>query len=335
MFLAAAAEGEIAKDIPKRAVRRFATIDGKPHGAFTDALLRVLAGEVPADANADGFLSLNEVQRATSEFMSMRGYGQSPQRLPSVADDSVALGTQPVLSVRGVAAKAPLSHASPLRLIVNRAPLQLLQQLQAIPDLEIVRTKADEPNVALTANRSETKFVSAAGDTIATVPTSNIARIVGQMGQLAWAHRIHQLSLQHRRTVLPFDIEPAAQGGNRYIGEIVSLVMRPDREASILILDANAEGKIHVVYPDRAADRTRKAAGAPHSVDDLVVTEPEGMDIVLAWAFDADVVELRELEGLRDINFDDARLMRLERLIVAMSGRFSYERIERRAIRKP
>jgi hypothetical protein len=53
-FLSASTEGERAKDIPRSMLGKMPTLDGKPHGAMTDALLRVLEGQIPGDLDGDG-----------------------------------------------------------------------------------------------------------------------------------------------------------------------------------------------------------------------------------------------------------------------------------------
>jgi uncharacterized caspase-like protein len=77
-FLSAAGEGETAKDISSSKLARWPSIDGQPHGALTDALLRVLDGRIPGDLNGDGWLDLNEVHQAVGDFMAQRPYVSSP-----------------------------------------------------------------------------------------------------------------------------------------------------------------------------------------------------------------------------------------------------------------
>ena len=53
-YISASTENEVAKDIPQNNLRLYPTIDGNPHGVLTDALLRVLAGQMRVDTNNDG-----------------------------------------------------------------------------------------------------------------------------------------------------------------------------------------------------------------------------------------------------------------------------------------
>lgn len=62
------------------------TVDGLAHGAFTNALLKVLRGEVMADANGDQELSSAELYTAVSPLLSQR-YRQTPCIIPKPNKD--------------------------------------------------------------------------------------------------------------------------------------------------------------------------------------------------------------------------------------------------------
>lgn len=59
--LAAAQEYEAARDIPANKLSLFPTIDGKPHGAFTDALARALQNKEINPKGEQSFLTYREV----------------------------------------------------------------------------------------------------------------------------------------------------------------------------------------------------------------------------------------------------------------------------------
>ncbi len=130
-FLAAAASGELAREIPFDQLAKLPTRDKKPHGALTDALLRVLHSEIAADLNRDGLLSLHEVQIACAEFMASRPYNHSALRLPNLHEDRKSLGQQAVLSARNVALKARPGALPALKLYVGPGLADMgLSQLQ-------------------------------------------------------------------------------------------------------------------------------------------------------------------------------------------------------------
>jgi hypothetical protein len=82
IYLAAASDSEPAMDIRASALALYPTLDGKPHGAVADALLRVLKGELPADFDRNGKLDYAEMSRAVQDFVAARGYGHTPRSCP-------------------------------------------------------------------------------------------------------------------------------------------------------------------------------------------------------------------------------------------------------------
>lgn len=338
-FLAASAESEKAKDIPKTALRDYPTIDEKPHGALTDALLRVLTGRLPADINRDGLLSLTEVHRATTDFMSQRSYGHTPQRLPAVAEDDNGLGDRPVLSTRGVAKPAEQGSNTPFRLAVGAVASSLRQSLTRLPDLQLVGAP-DAAELRLHPSSGGVALLTGAGDRLALFPATDIAALQGQLTQLAWAHRLRQVAENSRRAVLPMEVDPAASGGNRVFGSLISFVVRPDRPASLLLLNIDAKGRLTVLYPNGrhelgmlAANRAHHIPGsAPHQR--IVVQAPEGMDVQFAFAFDEPPPGLERLIGVADAPASDPRLAPLESWLRNQAGRLSFASSELRAYAK-
>jgi hypothetical protein len=93
-YLSASSEYEAAQDIKISMLDLFPTIDGKPHGAFSDSLLRVLNKTISSDNNNDNVISYSELKQAVRKFMRIRGFSHTPQSLPSVVDDIGKLANQ-------------------------------------------------------------------------------------------------------------------------------------------------------------------------------------------------------------------------------------------------
>ncbi|MEJ2170953.1 MAG: caspase family protein, partial [Desulfobacterales bacterium] len=89
-YISAASENEVAKDIQKNNLSLYPTIDGNPHGVLTDALLRVLAGRRPVDADNDGQWSQIELYAAVKKEVQRR-FPQSPQALPKAGESAERL----------------------------------------------------------------------------------------------------------------------------------------------------------------------------------------------------------------------------------------------------
>ena len=89
-YISASTDNETAKDIRTGLLYLYPTIDGYPHGALTDSLLRVLAGHMPVDTNHDGRWSQIEIYRAVRSDVQRR-FKQTPQALPREGDKAVRL----------------------------------------------------------------------------------------------------------------------------------------------------------------------------------------------------------------------------------------------------
>ena len=336
-YLAASADVEQARDIAGHFLKTSPTLDGKPHGAFTDALLRVLEGQIPGDLNGDGLLSLNEVHRATTDFMAQRAYGQTPQRLPLVAEDSAGLGNAPVLSMRGVAAPPRQQAPEPLRLAADGLSAPVLQALGGVPDVVLAKPPA-APEFLLREREGRVVVLAASGDLLAGLAANDTSGLVAQVRQLAWAKRIRLLAERHRRAALQLDVDPA-RGGNFVLGSKIAFVVRPDKPATLVLLNISSDGKVSVLYPQTPGEvRTLPAGQAvfipgAEAHNRILVTEPLGMDLQFALAFDEPPPGLSKLHHALNLSPDDARLALLEGWLQAMSGKFSFATSSMRALK--
>ena len=330
-YLAASAEGEIAKDIPAHLLSRYPTVDGRPHGALTDALLRVLEGRVDADFDRDGMLSLNEVLRAVGRFMAQRAYGHTPQRLPAVGEDEFGLGARPVLAASGMA-RAPSAAGpadQPLRVALSPLlPPTVRLSLAAVPDVMPTTGNDFDIQVAPLAGRWVVR--SAAGDLLTSLPTQADQALREQVIQFAWARRLQTVAERHQRAVLPLELHPPEFGGNFLIGSRIHFVVRPDRPAWLLLLNVDAAGKVSVLYPYTRAELQPLSAVRARAIpgdsgnDRIQVQAPEGMDVQFAFAFDAEPPQLRDLMGLAGVTPGHPRLALLEPMLESMLGRYSF-----------
>ena len=340
VFLSASAEGEAAKDIPAAYVSKFPTVDGKAHGAMTDALLRVLLGQLPVDADGDGQASLHEVYQAVAGFMAQRGYGHTPQRLPAVQDDARAAGQRALLSGKAVGAvQAQGTRPSSFAVAVGAGvPDDVRRRLQAIPGVQLLEGDAPEAALRLGISRDEQllQLRTQGGDLVSRVPRAEAAALAGTVQQLAWVERMDALALHSRRGVLPAEIAPAALGGNFRVGDSLHFVVRPDRAAHVLLLNVDSTGKVSVLYPYYPQEATVIAGGTARAIpgdrpqDRIRVQEPLGMDVQLVFAFDQPPAGLERWVRQADIPPGDARLAELERLVQSAKGRMTYARTELR-----
>ena len=341
--MAASAEGEVAQDIGSSLLQAFPTVTGNPHGAFTDALIRVLDGKLAADADNDGQLTLAEMQAAISGFMASRAYGHTPQRLPSVSQDTGNLGSRVFFGrSAGSQPSVPVADAGPLRVSTfeeqpGGALRNVLGQMRALRSVSVSpRTTAD---VLISVEDAQFVVMTSGMDILKKVPVSDPGAAARKIGQLAWTRRLWSMAERNRRGLLQWSYDPDQRGGNFRIGCDIRFATRPDRPAWLLLLNTDSSGRISVLYPNlgqRAEFETLKP-GQLKTIPDassvaIRVQAPEGIDIQIALAFDQRPSQLEALAALTEVDTTDPRLDVLFDLLESTRGRFTAARSDLRTL---
>ena len=331
-FLSAAGEGETAKDVSRAKLRQWPTLDGKPHGALTDALLRVLDGRVPGDLNGDGWLDLNEVHRAVGDFMAQRPYGHTPQRLPSVAEDTLALGSRAVLSVKGAAARPVEAPPTPLTVRTEDLPGPLVKRLQGLPDVKLLPAGGTGADLEIVRAGDLVDVVDASGDRLVRMQPVDADRLVELVRGWAWARRVKALAERYRRAVLPVGIEPADFGGNFEVGKFLNVALKPDRAGWLVMVNVDADGRLAPLYPigKRQTASGDLQAGQLWRSPAQEVIPPQGKDLQFAFVFDREPAELMEWVRLArqgEAGSEGLRAM-LERMVQSEARGFTFNHTE-------
>ncbi|MGI9304691.1 MAG: caspase family protein [Gammaproteobacteria bacterium] len=92
--LSAAQEYETTQDIPSAMLKKYPTLDGKPHGAFTDSFARVLSGSHDGDIDGNKILTLTELSESVTKLMRDRNFSSTPQLLPRQTETAINLANQ-------------------------------------------------------------------------------------------------------------------------------------------------------------------------------------------------------------------------------------------------
>ena len=95
VLLSGASDSETGADISTtQALEQAPTLDGKYHGAFTDAFLRLLGGQL-----LPGTFNYSQGREAMNVFLEHRNFAQHPQLLPAIAEDPQDIGARPFLGM--------------------------------------------------------------------------------------------------------------------------------------------------------------------------------------------------------------------------------------------
>ena len=87
VFISASSDAEEAYDLTDPLAQK--TIDGKSHGAFTNALLKVLQGAEDADTNGDSKISYGELLDGVTSILVQGKQRQTPQMFPQKLQSSI------------------------------------------------------------------------------------------------------------------------------------------------------------------------------------------------------------------------------------------------------
>ncbi len=309
-YIAASSDSETAMDISRSDLLKLPTVDGQPHGALTDALVRVLIGRLAADRNRDGAIDHAEAFAAIGAFMAKRGYPHTPQSLPSAVEDGALIAHTPLFGTRPAggefaaaavlptqAAAAPLAPVmaqtaqspqaapAPLQLRLDGGAQAAREALQGLPGLQLVGEQTADFGL-----RAEGVSWQLRGPAADLVLQGTLPQVRLRLEAALWLRRLQQAAATRNAFTLELQALPSTRGGSFVEGERFNLAMRSQRQASVLLLAVDPQGAIQVLYPYSADEKTPHAAGrvvlTPPDASPIAVTPPFGTDELWALAFE-------------------------------------------------
>lgn len=305
LFLSASGEHEFASEINQLMLARLPTIDGLAHGAFTDALLRVVTGEIPADTNHDARLTYSEIHRAVRLFMDKRGYAHSPRLLPVLDDSHLTIVKRNVFESTAlpVLAARPTNKTS-VGVKVSAALEKMTPLLASIKGLSLDEA---QPDYLLRKHKDEFQLVTPAGNLVDQIPLSASQLLPQVVAQRVWATQLVQSVNTAQQFNVTLDLSGSRQGGVLIEGEKVGFSITSERSAYLLLLNVDPRGKVNVIYPSQHSELVPISAGAVLSIPldpeqhQFEIQEPFGTEYLVAYAFEQKPVGIEQLMG---VSFD-------------------------------
>ena len=295
--LAASGHNQPASDISRDRLKYWPTLDNKPHGAFTDAFLRVLKGELNADQNGDNSLTNGEVLDTIRLFMLDRKYSHSPASLPSHAENASLyarnfLGQGRQSSLKEHADSAVQSSD----FVVNAtklSPSQIKRLKQA--GFKMVSGPVTGNGLSVAPYKSQTSSYMLLD------PSGGIvASDLSSVDELIESIRVYQMAetwaIKLGKAAAPLKAFPALKNAPNVSSTLIPndqlyFSLLPDAESHLLIFDLMPDGNIVVLYPATQAERLKrfskgKISKVFHSQSELiVVTPPYGRDSIHLYTF--------------------------------------------------
>ena len=288
VYLSASAEHEAAWDTPQHLLEKYPTLDGRPHGALTDALLRALAGAGDTDRN--GELTLGELHRYVREKTEQQRQ-QTPQLLHPPGGNAAL--DEPVFGVERAApppVETPPPPASPLLRVGLGAGAEALRaRIAAIDGVSVVTgafdlyVEAGAPG-AFTVRHGSGDLLAAARDADAAV------------GRVEWQVLVHEMlgesfpgqDFNAELEVLSVEGRDgrrqavARTNAELFVGGDYEMRYAADAPAHFLLVTVDVRGAMRLLVPWTGRDLDALREGR---IPDLLVSRPAGTEFVKLFAF--------------------------------------------------
>ena len=329
VLLSGASDSETGADISTpQALQQAPTLDGKYHGAFTDAFLRLLNGQL-----LPGAFNYAQAREAMNSFLEHRNFAQHPQLLPAIAEDPQDVGSNSFLGMNLPALPTPSAAPAPngggniLHIRLEKVDAPLRARIAAIPGVSIVDSGGD---LALRQTGEHVQLMGPAGDPVSTTAATDpslIKRIAAQ----AWLNRA--IPAGSDKLGLRADTDPGSRGNTYVQCESFVFEVRLQKPAYVMLLDLDSQGNLTVLYPAGPLERRAVPGGVATAIpgadpkDHIVVTPPFGTDLVTVMAFEKQPAFFVELTGAQRFATDGNRADALAKGLANAAGAISVRQI--------
>ena len=260
------------------------TLDGRPHGALTDAMLRGLLGE--ANTNGDKKITTRELYRYVKQWVSFR-HRHTPQLLHSktaVLDKSV-LGKAPNPGIPSL-----MQTDQSLRVGLEPNAVHIHDQIAVLDDVMITKNNCD---VRVGMKTGAYKLYLANGE------------VLGSYGEItALLHRVQNQARIKKLTVLRLPnrtynvfVEPTGSSDFLLQGDEIGFRVWSESRAYIVLLNVDPHGNINILYPDNREEMQPLEAHGKITLNIGKLHPPFGTELVRVLAFRERPAILDQLRG--------------------------------------
>jgi hypothetical protein len=315
-YISASSENEIAKDIQKDMLNFFPTIDGNPHGVMTDALLRVLAGQVLIDTNNDGQWNQLELYKAVKSEVQRR-FKQTPQALPKQGESADRLYSRAffVRSAGSIAtvAEMPTGLKQSLRIRVADDLTILKAHISQINGVKIVKS---DPDLILLKDRDDVVLALPNFHHLCRFTTFEFHQVVDRIRRHLHIQQLIDLAYPQQRFNVGIELIGPYQKRIIREDESFGFEIRTEKTAYVLLIDIDPAGAVHVLYPYDTSELQPLAAGKRKiQAGRYRAFWPFGTETLKLFAFAHKPNGLETLMGKEDLRPDSPLFKTLEQLV--------------------
>jgi hypothetical protein len=330
VLLSGASDSETGADISTpQALQEAPTLDGKFHGAFTDAFLRLLKGQL-----LPGAFNYAQAREAMNSFLEHRNFAQHPQLLPAIGEDPQDVGSNSFLGMNSAAPPAfatplvaPAARSDVIKVRLEQVSAPLRAKIVAIPGVSVVESGGD---LGVRQTGEQVQLTGPAGDPVVST-TANDPNLIRRIAAQAWLNRT--LPLGSDKLGLRADTAPGSRGNTYVQCETFVFEVRLQKPAFLMLLDLDSQGFLTVLYPAGPLERRLVASGVATAIpgsepkDRIVVTPPFGTDLVTVMAFEQQPAFFSDLTGAQRFASDAARADALAKGLSKTAGAVSAQQI--------
>ncbi len=346
VYFGASAEKQLAVDFSQAEINAglVSSIDGKPHGGFTDSLLRVLSVPKPS-ASADSSLSFAQLfNRVVNQFnIHCDVCGHTPVSLPTVDEAGYQLLNRKILHASHRPSKLPIEPLDSSqftaqllidpRLQLSKAQLSALQPSRVLSTID----KSDDgrPDVTLEAQTRLLEARSLDGQVITRFAYDELeSDLPAWLEAHQWLKQRKHHDLLNEQGLLRVEFRHPLYGNHVKQGDYIHFSLYSERDSAVLAFVLDSRGGLSVLYPvDDQDAETQLYANTPRRIPainqlQIQVTPPWGTDHVLFYELPlhhdltaAAVAKVLSMAA-QNVAYDDPRLKELESLL--NSGELPY-----------
>ena len=282
IYISASSRREQAWDITKSEIfSGKKTIDGKPHGALTDAILRGLKED--GDLNNNGYITYNELYQFIRAHV-ISGFPQTPQML--FPEKNRAMINSAVFGGKGKpVATGPESTYKPRRML--RVKLEgiegnLKSRIKTLKGIETVNSNYD---ILIKKVKRAYRLYLGNGSLVSDIPQAKTTRVISELKNRI---RINDLvAFSYPNQQFNVFVEILGPPGVLIEGDPVGFSIRAEADSYILMLNIDAAGFVNILYPNSLNEISALNAGQALQLPDLgeVVPPNFGIEYIKVFAF--------------------------------------------------
>jgi Caspase domain/Domain of unknown function (DUF4384) len=331
VLLSGASDSETGADISTEAqLSAQPTLDGKFHGAFTDAFLRLLKGQL-----LPGAFNYAQAREAMNAFLEHRNFPQHPQLLPGIAEDPHDVGSMAFFSnalpgsapLVSSAQPVPAAQAGAVHVRLESVEAGLRAKITALSGVDIVDHGGD---LIVSQSGDQVQLLGPAGDPVLKTKAAD-GNLLKRIAAQAWLNRALPATID--KLGLRADTDPSSRGNTYVQCESFVFEVRLQKSAYIMLLDLDSHGNLTVLYPANPLERRIVPAGVATAIpgadpkDHILVLPPFGTDLVSVLAFEQPPPFFAELTDAQAFGADTARAETIARGLKQIAGNMSVRQV--------